>query len=113
MNLIERMLIKYDVNNYYLVEYKLKRESGSIALVLERNGVYYDTFKSNYLDNHDILFKKPLSAYVDSNLGNISFSRARKLAKPHYAKFYNEFKEKCLKDKDVLEDSGYTFYAMI
>ncbi len=113
MNLIEKIITKHDVNNYYFVEYSKNCGCGSTSLVLENNGVYYDTKYSTFFDNREILFKKPLSAYVDSNLGNISCSQARKLAKPHYAEFYNEFKEKYLKDKEVLEDSDYSFYAIV
>ena len=113
MNLIERIIKKNLVDDYYFIEYVCGSGLGVLALAIREHGAFYDLDNHAFVDNYQIGYLQPLSAYENISDKCLSIHKAKKIAKNYYDKFLDDFKTNYCKDRKIMENSNNTFYFMI
>lgn len=88
--LIQEML-KHDINDFYFAGY-YSGNAGFVSLLLKKDDKYYYDVRNNRdVYEYQIRGVKPLTNYVKSNKQFINIRTAKRLAQPHYDKFYKDY----------------------
>ena len=84
--LIKQLISKYDINDYYLAKYDSFYFDATSVILKQKDG-YFDVRNNVHLQEDDIILKKNLTSYIDTDKTKISMIQARIYAKTHYEDF--------------------------
>jgi len=88
------MTKKYNIEDYYYVNYVTNNGYARMSLMRCEDDKYYDIVNDQNIDNENVIFTKSLALYTDCTK-SINDGKAKKLAEPHYAEFQVEFIDNC------------------
>ncbi len=120
MSIIKKMLRFHEKDDFVMAEYYAHNGCGFTSLLVNIGDCYYDLNNQRFVDASAFTLSRNLSYYLDrDNLlqgkKTLTSRHARKIAKKqnYYKEFFEEWKELNCKDKDVLVESDYSFYAIV
>ena len=92
MNLLQKLGITHDFNDYVLIIYDTNKGTAHLSFVrYVGTNEYIDIFSNNIILDKQIKFYKRLTDYVSSEKRYITDHKARTLIKPFYDQFSKEY----------------------
>ena len=101
MNIITRMIKKYDINNFIFAGYDALH-CETVSLLLKTNHqTFFDIRNKKYIYKGSIKYIKPLSDYVSIAKNNITINDAEEISLMFYKAFMDEYRRFFRKPKQA------------